>query len=91
MAVAGRMGIEVRREMIHAHLNGGPLDDQYVVLESIVFWVARTPKQFAWGLPEESIPMAVQKGHYGIRLDSNGMPVPHSLNGEAEFDWKGWE
>ncbi len=79
---------------ISAHLNGGPKDDQYMVVQYAPLWVAKYQSLLPWSMSQtESSAMdpSIKKGIYDIRLDDLGQPVPHDLTGTVEFDWKGWQ
>ena len=72
------------------HLNGGPRDDQY-----LDHWVSSFEVGAIRGglttITEAIEPMPMQTGRYELRLDANGDPVPHNLEGFVEADWKGWD
>lgn len=76
--------------MIEAHLNGGPMDDQYITLERPSFHVARRPR-LSLQETDPSAHVTIERGSYAMRRDSLGQPVPHSLSNVVEFDWQGWE
>ncbi len=77
------------RAAVDAHLNGGPRDDEYVVVEGYELRVARMERLSADPVDTDAVPYKV--GRYEARRDSNGDLVPHDLAGAVEFDFVGWE
>jgi hypothetical protein len=75
---------------IQAHLNGGPRDDTYIVVERDEFVVARQ-ERFTLSTANANDPVLFRTGRYRMRLDSNGDRVPHDLAGTVEFDFQGWD
>ncbi len=72
------------------HLNGGPRDDTYME-----HWTSRLEVLAIRGgistmLAAEAKPIPTETGFYEMRVDANGDPVPHNLQGFVEADWKGW-
>jgi len=75
------------------HLNGGPKDDEYVChwdcqLYAMVNKMSSLTVSDV--LSEKVTPEFVEavEGVYTVRLDANGDPVPHNLDGYVEADWR---
>jgi hypothetical protein len=78
---------------VPAHLNGGPKDDQYLVVEHDELRVSqfRPVNLFALVADEHGpITTSITQGAYRMRRDSLQQPVPRDLTGTIEFDWQGW-
>jgi hypothetical protein len=80
-------------DVIRLHLNGGPRDDTYIDHWLTTLQVARVRGGLNTILNAVAEPdhLGPQEGRYEMRLDSNGNPVPHNLEGLVEADWKGWD
>ena len=79
--------------MISAHLNDGPMDDQYLVVDRYSFVVARPASRLSLLVEEGTDPfISIKEGRYEVRrtIDPPYDAVPHDLSGTVEFDWKGW-
>lgn len=76
-------------EIFRLHLNGGPRDDTYLDHWTDVFEVESIRGGINAMLAAEGV-VVTRKGCYRLRIDGNGEPVPHNLEGFVECDWKGW-
>lgn len=78
--------------IIKAHLNGGPNDDAYMVVDSTVIYVAGW-RRASLTVPDSTsgpVVLDYRNGSYRMRRDAYDQPVPHNLAGVIEYDWAGW-
>jgi hypothetical protein len=87
----GGDGVSDEATIFRLHLNGGPRDDSYIDHWMTTFEVAAVRGGLDTILDSGEVPtVATRTGQYRLRLDDNGDPVPHNLQGFVEADWQGW-
>lgn len=74
----------------NAHLNGGPMDDEYIAVQGLDLRVRRLEPLNLQELPAEPTVLGFREGAYRPRLTELGHRVPHDLYGTEEWDWVGW-
>jgi len=81
--------------VVRLHLNGGPYDDRYMDHWTSTLEVTAL-RGWSWAemgvVEDEAVPSpTTRSGRYVLRVDGNGEPVPHNLEGFVEADWQGWD
>lgn len=76
---------------VTAHLNGGPRDDDLLAVQNVEIFVVGMVRPVFVTEPVELFGPSFKQGRYVMRLDGNGQPVPHNLDGAIEYDWEGWK